>query len=705
MIISRRIGQWIDRGRTSVVRSAIPLTALSILVVLLALLTVVASRRPTAFANVPQAQRASVHPASAEPTSTAVITLTASGIDPAMLTITERTQVVWRNTTTQSHQLLGARYYPFYLPLLTRQPGQANSSLVISGALMSRAVTSPTFSTTLAAGGTFSYTFATAGQFAYFLDQSNQPLGRIIVQPGPPTISLGIVQPTSNAIVGDKLSVAVTANSLYELTSVVAQVDQRTANLVFTANAYCDRFGCHPGWSGDLGLSGLARGTHTLTVAATNVFSDVVVAEAPFVYDRLPELNVLAPMEATVARPQLHVAVTCADDDPAGCNQIVVASESNCYDPNQALATGRSSIDTTISLAAYEGQIFNLCIRAVDSANQQSSVMRMIYVESSAHLTETVSLGGPIWDVQPDRALYLDETAITPTLKIRDRSSGQDTIVASASSTTPLYGFLAPKGAIFAAQGPSYMVNVYEWRDGALVDLGELNSSLSLVVSGSYAIWNDAMLLVRRDLMAGTTVTISAGAGNTDNDVAANGDVVYWSSQEPPLYNIIRYRNGITTTLTSDSALWNTYPSTDGVNVVYRKHSPCCVSASYAIAMFGAGGETILAPSRSQEPIPDRDYQLNNGWIAFTKAGADGNIQVWTRSPAGVLRQVSFFGTSSSIDGLGPDGSVTFTNQQRLYLSQPNSTTMEIGSALGHSFWQDGHWLVIIGRSLFEITP
>ncbi|OGW42606.1 MAG: hypothetical protein A2132_07495 [Nitrospirae bacterium RBG_16_43_11] len=119
--------------------------------------------------------------------------------------------------------------------------------------------------------------------------------------------------------------------------------------------------------------------------------------------------------------------------------------------------------------------------------------------------------------------------------------------------------------------------------------------------------------------------------------------------------------------------------------------------------MFGIAGETILSPPRSQSPSPGFDYQLNSGWIAFTKSGSDSTLQVWVRSPSGQETKITFWGTSSRIGALSPDGEVTFINGNRMYLSGPGLTTTEIGSSLGRSFWQDGQWYVTIGGSLFRV--
>ena len=209
--------------------------------------------------------------------------------------------------------------------------------------------------------------------------------------------------------------------------------------------------------------------------------------------------------------------------------------------------------------------------------------------------------------------------------------------------------------------------------------------------------------MVLRNLDTGVNTIVSEAAGNWQNDVAANGDVVYWGSA----YQIFRYRQDSTTQITSDAGLWNTFPRTDGTNIVYRKHTPCCVNQEYQIAFYGASGEIILTSPGPQEPAPGSNYQVNNGWVAFTKPGPGGQLQVWTRSPSGQLTQVSYFGTSSAIEALGPNGEMAFLNAKRYLSISPYDTPPVVISSTtaGRSFWQNGDLFLTLGRSLFQVVP
>jgi hypothetical protein len=529
--------------------------------------------------------------------------------------------------------------------------------------------------------------------------------------PSPPLaqsaqIMVAIRQPAAGALVGDTLHVIAQVTSTFELQGVVAQVETQQVALVFSPTAWCVSGRCGPGWTGDLSMTPLSFGPHSLSVRATDVNGNTGSAQVSVVYDRPPALTVTVPLAYSVAQPQLLIQATCTDGDQSPCASITASYRGT------VVASGVASLNQTVSLAAFDGTADNLVIQATDTAGQAVSSTRPIFVDASPRLQAVISVSGRILDVQPDRLLFLDDSSGTSVLKIHDNSSGQDGIVVNDASLVPDYGFLTPAGAMFTtrAQGVNARPTLYDWRNGTLINLGSPDSSSSLKVTGNYAIWNESNTLYLRDLVAGSTVTAATSAGNTQNDVAANGDVVYWSY---PDYSVWRYRGGVATQLTHDNSttLWNTYPVTDGTNVVYRKHSPCCSGQTYAIAMYGASGEVILVPARSVEVTPGRDYQAANGWMAFTRPSPSGPRQVWVRSPAGQETQLSFFGSFSSIDALAPDGQVVFLNGNRLYLAGPGLPASDIGAQFGavyprlsSSYAQNGQWFRAIGRTLFRVV-
>ncbi|NUR33399.1 MAG: hypothetical protein HOQ30_05250, partial [Gemmatimonadaceae bacterium] len=392
------------------------------------------------------------------------------------------------------------------------------------------------------------------------------------------------------------------------------------------------------------------------------------------------------------ARPSLTYAATCTDDDPAGCHSLrMVAANNNA----STLASGTSQISGTTSLAPYEGQDIELRYDATDSRGQLVVLFRRVYVESSAKLRELASGDNTAMDARGDRAAFYDSTG---TLRITTLSTGAtETVQIDPSAGTPTQvGFVTPTGAIFVTSRG----RVIELRNGSVIDLGQSNQLLtsgptttSLRVAGNYAVFSTVDGLLLRDLTTGTNVTVAPPA--SFQDVAANGDVVYGNG--PAVY---RYRAGTIVQVSSASGTKLLWPLTDGTNVVYTTWN-----GTGDIRLFDGTSETILAPARSGGATPDNDYAVNGGWVAFVKPDAVGALQVWTRSPAGQLKQVTMFAASSRIDALASDGTIILTNGARRFRVAPGGTPEEIMSSLGTVKWRDTRFVALIGRTAFEILP
>lgn len=98
---------------------------------------------------------------------------------------------------------------------------------------------------------------------------------------------------------------------------------------------------------------------------------------------------------------------------------------------------------------------------------------------------------------------------------------------------------------------------------------------------------------------------------------------------------------------------------------------------------------------------------MNDGWIAFVRPDAGNALQVWRRAPNGVESQVSAFGTSSSIESMGPAGEIVFTNNAvgaaRRYRAAVGGSPEDIGSGLGQPVYIDGQLHVMMGATLLRV--
>jgi hypothetical protein len=315
---------------------------------------------------------------------------------------------------------------------------------------------------------------------------------------------------------------------------------------------------------------------------------------------------------------------------------------------------------------------------------------------------------GTILDADQDRILYRTDSG----LAILDRTTRGVTSIPLPAGTTVDQGFLSPHGALFdAASGDVTTTRMDEFRDGSLIDHGQLNSPASIVVAGLWAIWSNATTLYREDLGSATVVTVTTNAGNWRNDVDRNGTVYYWASPSPN-YQIFRFDGTSTTQLTHDdnNSVWNTYPITDGVNVVYRKTTPCCFNDQGRVAFYGSGGETVLDSFRNDWPERVWDYDAAGGWIAFTRLGATNELQIWERSPAGAETRISPTGANFRIVAMSPNGDVIYTgryptNAPDFYLGRPGASRQDLGTTDGQYFWDQGDWYLSTRRTLYRIDP
>ena len=539
------------------------------------------------------------------------------------------------------------------------------------------------------------------------------------------TISINLVTPLEGAISDDDLAIAAIITSTFQLNSVKAQVDGREISLTYSSTAICNGSACNAGWSGTLSLAGLTRGAKTLVVTATDVFGGSNGMQRPFIYDRPPQVTVTSPIAESVTGLTLRVKAECADDNPAGCSSISVYYQHPSFAPGTSgtvAAVNQSSFDQDVTLPARikelvtDGNMLILGVRGTDSANQTRTVTRIIYVQQNSRLIEVESFAGRILDVQGDRVLLLNNPGTAAnSLKIRSRSTGNESII-PLNGQVVTAGFLSTKGAVFSATDSATVApagRVYESRDGALLDLGELFTDVK--VTGDYALWDtfdralSRPVLPRRNLSSGITsqVATETNAGGAA-DVAGNGDVVYTlatarDAQGRDLYNIYRYRGGSSSQLTNDAADFaNGYPVTDGNSVVYQRQPRSPQSSDYTLSLIDSSNSRIDLASQSRA-LSRGEYQAAGGWVAFPKING-GASQVWTRSPSGVLQQITFFGTNSLTNQLSANGEVVLTNSGRMYLQRTGEPPFDFAaSSRLKAFTVGDQWYAFLGRTLFRL--
>jgi hypothetical protein len=514
--------------------------------------------------------------------------------------------------------------------------------------------------------------------------------------------SVSVVMPTMNALVGDTLQVIAVVTSEYPLSTVTATVGTQQITLTYVQ--------AQQQWTGRLTLANVPFGPTQLVVTGTDVHGTSITRSVSFQHDDPPQLTVVSPLSYAVASPSIRIQALCSDPDATGCVQITASVG------NAVLASGSSSIDATVSLAAYIGQTVLLVIQAKDAAGQVVSTPLSISVALTQNMTLLTSVVGLIRDVAGSQVLFVDTVGGTPggilggqDILTLHGANGPDVTILNQSNTRVPSAYLTPTGVMYIETPVvGIPLSIHEYRNGTTTDLGlPPGSGLdALVVKGNYASWMSGTgwgSLILRDLIAGMNTTVASDAANIFNDISPAGDVAYWNSH----YQVVFIpHQGTPVQVTHDTNLWNSYVITDGTHVVYRKSTPCCINQTYQLTMWSmTTGEVALGTSRTIQPYPRTDYQVNNGWIAYMDLPNDQR-QLWSYSPTGTLQQVTPVGSSliTSLESLGANGEVVYiANGQRYISAPPYSTATLLGSALGTVLWRDGHFVALIGGSVFQV--
>jgi hypothetical protein len=531
-------------------------------------------------------------------------------------------------------------------------------------------------------------------------------------------ISIAVRLPQPYILTDSVLYVEVYVFSTNPLSSVTAIVRGRQTSL------NVDNYGYPPSYGGSLTLVGLPQDTLNVQIVATDVQNNWATVSQPFIYDRAPVLVVDSPLNWSVASPLLHIKARCFDS--AGCKLSVSGGDAGGGINYSSVYAG-DSIDSVIDLSGNEGVVGHVTINAYDRHGQYTFVSKQIFVENSSHLRQIFAAGDQILDFNYNKVLVSNpswgrrysETDLNPYV-YRSRIVN---IISGDSIALPYQGplsvnlepnpsqnhVLTPYGAIFSvADTSTYLTSLYDWHAGSLNSLGPLNSGLALRVSGNYAIWSNDSILHLRQLQMATDSIISSSALNWGNDLAASGVVTYAGTD----YNIYRYANNSSTQITNRSDnKSNLYPATDGSHIVYTRGDPCCTSQHYSLHLYNGRSDSLLSDMDTIEPSPMNNYQLNNGFIAYTKPDAAYHLQVWVMDRSGNSSQITSFAGNSTIDLLGPNGDLTLictagsSTRRRYFANRSTGLLTDIGTANGLVYYRDSAWYLALGRMLYKIDP
>lgn len=526
-------------------------------------------------------------------------------------------------------------------------------------------------------------------------------------------ITITIQSPTAGQVVGLSLNVSVTVSSTYQLQKVHAQVETVGMDLSPGASSSAP-------WTGTLDVGALSRASKMLTITATDLFNNSNFATVSFMHDNPPVITVTSPIDGTVATPNAQLTAACTDDDTAvGCKNFQAQIGST------VVASGTSSINQSVSLAASEGQKVTLSFQARDSSNSLSIVNRLVYIDSSSGLVPIDTVNGVVLDFDAGRLLF---RAPDGKVVLRDLLTKAETQLGTSGNNSSIE---EPKGLLTSSGAAWTSMN------GVTPGFGDLMAAYALSGAGTYKFYDGSTFPIEWrgdhaliapstlvDLTALTTTQITwpdfifyddAGVplvqgGVAWTGLAPTGDVFGLGQQPTSPWDfscpVLRYHNGTISTIGSIDACPSPTGSavSDGVNVVFT----VTTTVGPKTLMVDLGGTvTVLAEGSSYATYGA--YAAAGGWVAYPKKSSGNIVQVWTRSPSGTETQVSPFNTDSSLDSLGGNGELMFTNWtsgvgSRRWFGIAGSPPTDVSSALGRAVWKCGGWYVIMGNTVFKVV-
>jgi hypothetical protein len=518
-------------------------------------------------------------------------------------------------------------------------------------------------------------------------------------------LTLDVRAPQSGSAHGYTLSILLFPSASFS--TLTATVDGRSTPLYFFLLK---------GWVGTIPLTGLASGEHTLLVEAS-LGGQTAQKQVTFIYDPSPVLTLTEPLQLAIGQQDIPIKGTCVDDK--GLCTVKVETTSS----TTLLVLKGGAFDTAVTPQAGE-QILTFTPR--DATSEGVAIRRKIFVATTGGLSIEATFQGTILDIDATRALTFDNTVSPSVVRLYDRAGNTNQIIwtAAASGEEVVVAYLTPgNGALIVVETPmTYPDHLFEWRGGALTEVGAIGNGLTLRVKGAWAVFSGFIGpccgtsgKFLRDLDAGTNIQFSNSNDGNYADVTPDGRAVFslvspappevfqFNSQPPP---------GATTTLTSSAPQKSIAPLSDGINVVFLR-TPNFIDGKYSIVLRTAAGvEEVLATDITSPASPGSQYQIAGGWTAFIRTGSEGP-RLWIRAPDGTLRQVSSR-VAGRIEALSETGDVIFITTSTIddvttetrYLAFADGTIRDLGQQpFGTVRFIGGAPYLVVDNQLVAMAP
>ncbi|HET7464302.1 MAG TPA: hypothetical protein VFJ82_23795, partial [Longimicrobium sp.] len=331
--------------------------------------------------------------------------------------------------------------------------------------------------------------------------------------------------------------------------------------------------------------------------------------------------------------------------------------------------------------------------------------------DAMAHGTRVLltQVPGRILDATPGRVLWVDSAGVRA-VRVRHLPAGTDETIATGLTAVPTLGHLYSAGALFAVPAGGPAGELFEWRNGTLASLGQVDLWAGVRLSGEWVAWGTAAGRYRRDLAAGATITLP-GAGAV-LAVGPNGDVIW--NEDSGRRRMQRYRDGQVTSFAFSNM--NEDVVTDGVHVAAAER----IMGNEWFRLVSGDGGTATQELLSYNPwvgfarTYGRGYDVSGGWVAW--ASHRQNVS-WSRQGTYYVyrRPEPLTGhRRGMVETLAPNGELMYRTPEGEAWDAPIVRFLDVPGGLVWDFglvadgervvWRDGAFLLITSDgTLYEL--
>lgn len=485
----------------------------------------------------------------------------------------------------------------------------------------------------------------------------------------------------------DEVSISASVQSDFEIKEVRAVLEDRQVPLTKASSK--------SSWTGNLSLQGLPKGTHTLTVTATDYGNRTGQKETNVKFLGHSTITVTEPASFAVIRDG-RVRILAKAVDGLG-NPLSLRMG---YTINGRYNSGY--MFEWFDAREHEGKAIRFHFSSEDSNGHRQTVEKDVFVERSLRLKEIRSVNGKILDQDENRILYKDQDGM---LRIRNLADGQEVTIPYKPTIDPAIDTpnakLTPTGAIFEGFSKYYvrtpLYKVWNWNGTQLESLTPGNEDATgeiIDVKEDYGLFYRSSYgkSIINFTSGGKITPIPATPQSYAETLTSDGGVLLVGK------GLFRYNpdGTISTLMQSDKSF--TGIAASGNDVLFNDYS--------TIYMYDGVQTSVLKEEDGFKIEAGTGYQTNGGWIAYIKKNAGGNPQLFLRSPQGSEKQLTYFSSAPKLQYLHDDGSVAFSFGGKTYICPVNGEPVQVSSDLGTTGYDTrlGGWYKLLGSGIYQIN-